>query len=304
MQTRREDARARAVRLGLFTVAAIGALAGVAELVMHLQADPLADVHAYYQAASRLNDGAPLYLVAASPDTAAFYRYPPLLAILFRPLALLPFPIAAGLWEAVVVAAFAAALWRLGLRPRTAVAAGILGLPIAWTLSIGQAQSVVTLLLVLGTPAAVALAANLKVFPALVALYWIGRGDWRSLARFAGWCAALGLVQVVLAPSDTLAYPGFLSLGQVGHVNNVSPYAWSPVLWAMLVAAGAVAVLILAPRRAGWAAAVAFSVLATPRLLTYMLSTLLAVLATPRTRVQPARQLPSAGAQSEGSGGP
>ncbi len=42
--------------------------------------------------------------------------------------------------------------------------------------------------------------------------------------------------------------------------------------------------LRLAPTRWGWAAAVTFSVLATPRLLSYMLMTFLAVVREPRPR--------------------
>ena len=39
-------------------------------------------------------------------------------------------------------------------------------------------------------------AANIKVFPALVAIWWIGRRDVRSLAWFAAWMAALVAVPV------------------------------------------------------------------------------------------------------------
>ena len=48
--------------------------------------------------ATRLNAGQPLYAQPAGVDEAAFYRYPPLLAIVFRPLALLPFEAAAAVW--------------------------------------------------------------------------------------------------------------------------------------------------------------------------------------------------------------
>jgi len=53
--------------------------------------DPLADVHAYYAAGARLNAGQPLYLDGGFLDIKDQYLYPPLLAIAFRPLALLPF---------------------------------------------------------------------------------------------------------------------------------------------------------------------------------------------------------------------
>lgn len=100
----------RSVRLAVFAVAVIGYPAGLAELAMHLARDPLADIHAYYDAGARLNAGLPLYPASADPNAADFYRYPPLTAIIFRPLAALPFPLAAGAWEALILAAFAITL--------------------------------------------------------------------------------------------------------------------------------------------------------------------------------------------------
>ena len=270
------------VRRVLVLAAIVGALLGVETLVLHLATDPLADVHAYYDAGARLNAGEPLYVQTSTTDDAAFYRYPPLLAVLFRPLALLPFGVAAAVWEAVLIGLFALTLVRLGRDRRTTwLAVGMLALPTAWSLVIGQAQVAVTFLMALGTPWGLALATNLKVLPALAAVFWIGRRDWRSLAWFAGSLAVLGLVQLVLEPSGTVAFPGFLGFGQVGDVNNRSLYAISPWLWGAAVAAGLAIAWKLAPGRWGWAAAVAISVLATPRLLVYQLTTLLAALRDP-----------------------
>ncbi len=244
-------ARRRAVHLaglGVFALAVVGALVGIGALWMHLVGDPLADVRAYYDAGTRLNAGLPLYPAVADPNVAEFYRYPPLLAIAFRPLALLPFPVAAATWEAVVLASLAATLWWVGLRRReTWLAVGILGLPIAWCVAIGQAQVPLTFLTAIGAPWSIALAANLKLFPALVALWWIGRRSWRALAEFAAWAAGLALLQLVLAPQATLDFLGSLTLEQVGEVRNISPYAASPLLWA-----GLVLVAGIAPCRSGW----------------------------------------------------
>ena len=272
----------RAVAVLMVSVAVIAALLGLETLVFHLTTDPLADVHAYYDAGTRLNAGAPLYPPAADPDAPEFYRYPPLFAIAFRPLALLPYPVAACAWELFVLVALATTLWRLGVRrPATWFAVAVLASPIAWTLAIGQAQALVTLLLAFGSPFTVALATNVKLFPALVALWWVGRRDWRSLRRFVGWSIALGLVQVVLAPTATLDFVRTTGLSQVGDVVNISPYALSPALWAVLVLLGVVAALRLARTSWGWTLAVMLSVLASPRLLTYMLSSLLASLRAP-----------------------
>jgi alpha-1,2-mannosyltransferase len=276
MEARLTPATVRQMRLVLFGAAVIGALIGLNNFILHVTTDPLADVHAYYDAGARLNAGLPLYEQPADTNAAAFYRYPPLLAIAFRPLALLPFPLAATLWETALAVCFAWTVWRLGSRPPVWLAFGILAMPIAWSLVVGQAQVLVTALLVVGAPWAVALATHVKLLPALVALYWLGRRDWRALGWFGAWCGILLVAQVALEPAATIAYLGFPNLAQVGEVNNLSIYAASPLLWAVLVVAAAVVTIRLAPTRYGWAAAVALAVLATPRLLAYQLSTLLA----------------------------
>lgn len=286
MQSRPAAAGRRVLRAVIVTLAAFGLVIGVQISIIHLQVDPLADVRAYYDAGARLNAGIGLYEQAAGTNEAEFYRYPPLLAILFRPLALLPFEVAAAIWEGVVVAAFVLTLRRIGLgrralRGRALVAIGLLGLPIGWSLAIGQAQVPVTLLMTLGSPLSLALATHLKILPALAAIWWLGRRDWSSLGRFAIWAGGLAMLQLALEPRGSLAFPSVFNLEQVGEVRNFSPYVVSPALWLALVVAGSVLAIRLAPTRYGWMAAVALSVLATPRLLTYQLMSLLAGLREP-----------------------
>jgi hypothetical protein len=270
-----------AVRMVLFVSAVVGILLGVGAAIIHLTLDPLGDVRAYYDAGARLNAGQPLYVQVADTNDAGFYRYPPLLAIMFRPLALLPFHVAAVLWGAVIVAATVLTFRQIRIRPVVLLVAAWLAAPIIWTVTIGQAQAIVTLLLAIGSPWAVALAANLKLFPALAAVYWVGRREWRRLGIFAAWMAGLIAFQFVLEPAATVAYIGFLSLDQVGEVRNLSLYAVSPALWAVSVVVMGLVALKLAPTRWGWAAAVVLTVFATPRLIQYQLSTLLAALGGP-----------------------
>jgi Glycosyltransferase family 87 len=267
--------QSRSVQLVLVAGAILGALVGLQTLVLHLTLDPLADVHAYYDAGARLNAGLPLYDQAAGTDDAAFYRYPPLLAVAFRPLALLPFQAAALIWEAILLVMFAATVARSGIRNRwTWLVMGWLAAPIAWSLAIGQAQVAVTFFLILGTPWGIALAANLKLLPLLVAIYWVGRRDWRAIRRLVAWLAGLALLSLALEPAGTVAFLGFSDLAQVGHVENRSLYAVSPPLWLAFIAALGWLAFRYAPTRAGWALAVTLSVLASPRLLMYQLSTL------------------------------
>ena len=167
--------RSRRVRWVLIAASVLGVLIGLDTLLLHLRLDPLADVRAYYDAGARLNAGEPLYLQSATTDEAGFYRYPPLLAIAFRPLALLPFQTAALIWEGVLIALFLATLIRLGLRNQwTWIVTGWLAAPIAWSLAVGQAQVAVTFLAAVGSPWAIALAGHLKILPVVMAIYWLG----------------------------------------------------------------------------------------------------------------------------------
>lgn len=273
------------VRRVLVIAALLGIGLGVQTVVLHATMDPLADLHAYVDAASRLNAGLPLYGQPAGTDDAAFYRYPPLLAVVFRPIAALPFEVVAVIWEAILVMALLLTIVRLGaMRPATWVLIGMLALPIAWSFVIGQAHILVTLLLAVGAPWSVALAAHLKLFPALAAIWWIGRRDWASLARFVGWLSAFTLLQLVVEPAGSLAYPAFIASDQIGAVNSISPFAVSPILWVVIVAGLAVTALRFARSPLGWPLAIAFAVFAAPRLLVYQVATLVAGLRAPDDR--------------------
>ena len=139
----------------------------------------------------------------------------------------------------------------------------------------------VTFLLALGAPWAVALAGHIKLLPVIVAIYWLGRRDWRALGRFAAWLVGLTILTFILEPAGTLAFIQFSDLSQVGEVQNRSLYSVSPLLWGAFV----VGLLALAWRYArtgaGWPLAVAASVLASPRLLMYQLSSLQAAVRSP-----------------------
>jgi hypothetical protein len=270
-----------AVRRVLLVAALLGVVLGIETSILHVTTDPMADVRAYYDAGARLNAGQPLYVQVADTNDPTFYRYPPLLAVAFRPLALMPYEAATAIWLAVLLAGVALTFRRLGLREPVLLVAGWLALPFMWALTIGQAHILVTLLLTIGAPWAVALAANLKLFPALVAVYWLGRRDWLQLTRFIAAMVGLVALQLVLEPAGTLEYVGFLSFDQVGQVANVSFYSISPILWAVSVIVLLIVALRLAPTRYGWVATIVLSVFATPRLLVYQVSTILAGLGGP-----------------------
>ena len=95
------------------------------------------------------------------------------------------------------------------------------------------------------------------------------------------WGLGLLLVQFILEPNGTIQYFGFLNVGQVGEVYSLSLYGFSPVLWAIFVPAGAIAAVLLARSRFGWAAAVVYSTIVTPRLLVYQMMGLVAAVRPP-----------------------
>jgi hypothetical protein len=272
-----------AVDLLLFAGAVIGALAGLGVAWMHIVGDPLADARAYYDAATRLNAGQPLYPAGIDPSSNRIYLYPPLLAFVLRPLALLPYEAFALIWELVVIGAFVALVRHLGVRRRsTWIAIGLLGVPLGWCLTVAQAHIPMTYLIALGQPWSIALAANIKLFPALIALWWLGRRDWESFMAFLVWSALLVLAQLLVAFDASLSYFQSVGFDQLGEVRNISPFVLSPYAWIALLMVGGLVVLLLARSRFGWAAAVTFGTLAPPRLLVYMLAGLLAAIRTPR----------------------
>ena len=271
----------RAAKLVLFALAVIGGLAGIATLAIHLTSDPLVDIRGYYDAATRLNEGRPLYPPGANPDVTGYYFYPPLFAIILRPFALLPYRVFELGWEALMIVAFALTIRRIGLERRTWLALGILGIPFAWSLAIGQAQILITLFVAIGAPWSVALAGQVKLFPVLAALYWLGRGERGRFGAFLAWSMAFLAIQILLAPREVLAYIRATNLSIVGHLRNISPYVLSPALWAVLFVVGIVATLVLARRRYGWMIAVVLATLGNPRLFVYQLCTLAAGLRAP-----------------------
>jgi len=275
----------RWLRLGTFAVAVVGVLLCVGlvpRLLGLLRTDPFSDVAAYYQAAQRLNSGQPLYGAGIDVNASEFYRYPPLLAIAFQPLTAFPYEVVAAGWGILMAGSLAATIAVLGTRRRaTWILMATLAFPIAWSLAIGQAQVLVTLLLAIARPWSVALAGQLKVLPALAAIYWVARREWGALGRFALWSGGLMALQAILQPEATLDFFRVTNLEQVGNIDNLSPYGISPVLWGVLAAAGLVLAFAAGRTRFGWAIAVSCSVLVTPRLLWYLLMALLAAIGRP-----------------------
>jgi Glycosyltransferase family 87 len=182
------------------------------------------DLGAYFLAARALADGESPYdahvadrlAAAAGVEYHSPYIYPPLLALVLRPLASLPYTAAAAIWFALSAAALLAALsllrpvvqlpWRLYIW----VCAAVFFLPpVHHTLQHGQITNFLLLLIAVGAvgstrgAACVGIAAALKVFPAMLgAVYAVSRRLPALAAMFASG-AALTLVAAAAAPAAT-----------------------------------------------------------------------------------------------------
>ncbi|MBI3750682.1 MAG: hypothetical protein HY263_03355 [Chloroflexi bacterium] len=272
---------ARVRNVVIVVLAIAGAIAGLFFTWYHLTTDPLADARAYFDAASRLNHGQSLYPVTADPSAAAVYRYPPLLAVALRPVVLLGWPAFAAIWEAIVVGSFVLLVRRLGAGVRTWLALGILAMPVGWCLAIGEVQVPLTLLLAIGQPWSIALGANLNLFTALAALWWIGRRDAQATGAFVAWVILFGLAQAILELNGSLAFVKALGADRVGTLLSASPLAVAPLMWALVVGLGIIAALVSAKSRWGWLAAVTLASLAALPLLFFRLTGLLAAVREP-----------------------
>ena len=268
------------------------------------------DVQYYYGAGERLNNGARLY--AYSPgdrqlDVDPFYfagpfLYPPLLGVIWRPIAaLVPFDVAVTVFWAVGLVVFVAMLVYLVIRggPVTALGVLILIVPLVWTAWSGNVSTVLTplmiaawLLLLQGreTPAgaAIGFAAVLKLTPAFLGWWLLVFRRWSALkaAVVAGVIglllsaagAGLGAFADYLAVSSLVARNG----GTIASLTSIlASFGAGPEVRALVApvvgAAGAVAIVLLRHHpRAGWAVAIGTGVFASPVLNLTNVSLLLA----------------------------
>jgi alpha-1,2-mannosyltransferase len=208
--------------------AAVLALAGHA-VVLVIWPDAhtlLIDLEVYRAGGRFLLDGRPLYQGGVVLDLLPFV-YPPVAAVLFAPLALLPIPVLKVVWTALQLAllAYAArcAARAVGVPPGSPTAAVVVLVtalatwldPVRTTLYLGQIN-IVLLALVLGDllgrrdsrwrGVGVGLAAAVKLTPLLFVGYLLLRRRYRAAATAVGAFAAAGLVGFLLAPADSVTY--------------------------------------------------------------------------------------------------
>lgn len=222
----------------------------------------LKDMNAYWEAGLRLRAGLPLYPAGISIEASEVYRYSPWFAWLWTPLTYLPRLLVNIGWSAVLVGGSCVAV--LPLVKRRAWLAVAFFFPVLIGISAGgNVHSLLIAGLVLGVerrsgPLWIAVAASLKLFPALFVLPYLGRRQWMR-AGITGLLTA-----ILIAP--------FLLYDLSHYVTDAGGAAllWNwPAVYAVVVGGGIVASVVLARTQWGWLAAATTVALSLPRFFLY-----------------------------------
>lgn len=256
---------ARFARL-LVTALVIGV--GLSQLILTAGDWHLRDAGAYWEAATRLREGLPLYPALPNSEASEVYRYAPWFAWSWVPLTYLPRDVVNVGWSSVLLAASAAALVPL-VRARAWLAAAFFAPILVGISAIGNVQPLIVAALVLGLerrtgPLWIAMAASLKAVPILFVATYLGRREWTRAA------SAMALTVLLVAPAllhDLSAYP--TDAGAAAMLG-------SPILYGAVVAAGIGVSVRLATGRLGWLASAATVAIAVPRFFVYDVTFLMA----------------------------
>ena len=263
---------------GAALLAVLIGLAGWTELNHAASLSSGSDMDAYWNAAMRLRDGAPLY-ATGQPTDSTLYRYAPWFAYAWIPLTFLPKGAVLFAWMSLCLSAAVGSLAPLLWRGPAGWATIALLLPFQLEgAAYGNVQPLLVLALLWGLPRKsgplwVALAASLKVAPVVLAVVYAGRGEWRR-AR-----VALLLTALLVAPMLLFDLSGYST--EIGG-GQMSLLTLSPLLWAVAALVAMAAAWALARTRYRWRAGAVAAILALPRFLLYEISFLVVGLAESR----------------------
>jgi len=250
------------VRLARTVALAVIIGIGIFNLISAVTHWTLSDAAAYWNAAERLRDGAPLYPVLTDVDASEVYRYAPWFAWLAVPFTYLSVQVAGGLWSAMLLAGSALALMPL-VRSRHWLLVAFFAPILVGISAVGNVQPLLIGPLVWSVerrsgPLWIGVAASLKVFPILFALVYLGRGEWRRAL------VAVAVAAVLWAPALLYDLRGYATeAGQAASLIS------APILWAVVVGAAIGVTLRLSRGPFGWLAAAVSVVVALPRLFVY-----------------------------------
>ncbi|MBA3688823.1 MAG: DUF2029 domain-containing protein [Chloroflexi bacterium] len=238
----------------------------------------LSDAGAYWHAALRLREGAPLYPAVANIDASDVYRYAPWFAWLTVPFTYLPQQVAGALWSVVLLAASALAVVPM-VRARAWLQVAFF-LPILVGISaVGNVQPLLVAALMWSVgrrsgPLWIGVVASLKIFPLLFVAVYLGRREWSRAA------VSIAVAAALWAPALLYDLRGYTTdAGQAASLFAL------PAVWAVVIGAGVVLSVRLAKTRLAWLAAATTVVVSFPRLFVYDV-TYLMVGAVPNGRLR------------------
>lgn len=199
------------------------------------------DLAAYLLGAQRLMAGEPLYAgVPFVLGPFGQFLYPPPVALLFVPLAVVPFNLARLVWLLVLAALAVAVIWSFVRTMRAparywAAAAAVLFFPLLWEVTLGNLTLVTLALCLLAWhlrsrtfPAGLALAAalGLKLLPVALLVHLLAAGRWRIVAWSGAGLALAFLLTLPFLSEEWQAYAGVLAAiasGPPGEGSNIVP---------------------------------------------------------------------------------
>jgi hypothetical protein len=264
-----------ASRIGSFIALGICIGMGIAFAYANLRSWDMEDATAYWNAASRLREGAALYVpVPIAADETIAYRYAPWLAWVWVPLTYLPKQIVMAVWGALLLSAAVAAILPLArLRsPAGWCLTFLLGGLMIRTATTGNIHALLIAALVHGLPRRsgpiwVGVAASIKVAPILFAAQYAGRRQWGRLLVAATTATILWIPALLYDLGD---YPS-----GVGDSLSVLSIAGTQA-WLAVVATTIGLALALARTKYAGLASCGAVLAAGPRLALYDLTYLLA----------------------------
>jgi hypothetical protein len=175
---------------------ALCAIYAAANVVLVTRQWEFDDVHAYLNAAARLQAGGALYI--STPDPSDLYLYAPWFAFAWMPFTALPrLPVEAG-WAVALVVGTLAAVWPLRRSLAGVALALLLGGLLYRTAGWGNVQPLIVAALVYALPTragpwVVGVTASLKPWAILAVPVYLWRREWRAVAIVLGVAAVLWL---------------------------------------------------------------------------------------------------------------
>ncbi len=260
----REPASSEHTRRRANLAATAAAAFGVALFAVTLAGYDLFDFRVFWAAGQHLLAGERLYPTRAALElnTHTYFVYPPIVAALFVPFSLLPFPLAAALYTLLAVLATAATLRLLGVSDARCYIALLFWIPVLQSIGFGTIEPFLGLALAvawvkrrstIAMPLAVACAVAAKLFLWPLIFWLIATRRWRAALT-----SALATIALIIVPwallgfRDLTWYPKALRL-LLDHERTMG-YETKDVLGAVNLGNAAIVVQIIAVLAVFWLA--------------------------------------------------